>query len=128
MNLPEAQRARTEVRAVPRRRGSVTDRKRDMLEADTATNSPGQGRDSLVSGRRPQAVAGLRIVVVANELDGMATVNAVQQINCVCGYIVRGADDDELWQNAQDHVRADHPDLVGKVTREDILAQAEEVS
>jgi predicted small metal-binding protein len=55
-------------------------------------------------------------------------VGAVQQINCVCGYIVRGADDDELWQNAQAHVRADHPDLVGKVTREDILAQAEETS
>jgi predicted small metal-binding protein len=44
----------------------------------------------------------------------------------VCGYVVKGEDDDELWQQAQEHLRADHPDLVGKVSREDILAQAEE--
>jgi hypothetical protein len=28
---------------------------------------------------------------------------------------------------AEAHVAADHPDLVGKVSREDILARAEEV-
>jgi predicted small metal-binding protein len=50
----------------------------------------------------------------------------MKQIECVCGYIVKGEDDDELWQRAQDHMRSDHPDLVGKLTREDILAQAEE--
>jgi len=52
----------------------------------------------------------------------------VKQIACVCGYVVRGEDDDELWQNAQDHMREDHPDLAGKVSRTDILAQAEETS
>jgi predicted small metal-binding protein len=52
---------------------------------------------------------------------------AVKQINCVCGYVVKGVDDDELWEKAQDHMRTDHPDLVGKLTREDILAQAEEI-
>jgi hypothetical protein len=51
----------------------------------------------------------------------------VKQIPCVCGYVVRGEDDDELWQNAQDHLRQDHPDLVGKVSRADLLAQAEEI-
>jgi predicted small metal-binding protein len=51
----------------------------------------------------------------------------VKQIDCVCGYVVKGEDDDELWQQAQEHLRADHPDLVGKVSREDILAQAEEI-
>jgi predicted small metal-binding protein len=50
---------------------------------------------------------------------------AVKQINCVCGLVVQGDDDDELWENAQQHIRADHPDLVGKVSREDIVAQAE---
>ena len=50
----------------------------------------------------------------------------VKQIDCVCGYVVKGEDDDELWETAQKHLRADHPDLVGKVLREDILAQAEE--
>lgn len=51
----------------------------------------------------------------------------MKQIPCVCGYAVKGQDDDELWQNAQVHIREDHPDLVGKVSREDLLAQAEEV-
>jgi predicted small metal-binding protein len=50
----------------------------------------------------------------------------MKQIECVCGYVVKGEDDDELWERAQDHMRSDHPDLAGKLTREDILAQAEE--
>lgn len=50
----------------------------------------------------------------------------MKQINCVCGHVVKGEDDDELWKKAQAHIRADHPDLVGKVSRKDILAQAEE--
>jgi hypothetical protein len=50
----------------------------------------------------------------------------VKRINCVCGVVLEGDDDDELWEKAQAHVRADHPELVGKVSREDILAQAEE--
>jgi predicted small metal-binding protein len=50
----------------------------------------------------------------------------VKQINCVCGHVVRGEDDDQLWEQAQEHLRADHPDLVDAVSREDILAQAEE--
>ena len=50
----------------------------------------------------------------------------MKQINCVCGHVVKGEDDDELWRKAQAHIRTDHPDLVGKVSRKDILAQAEE--
>jgi hypothetical protein len=51
----------------------------------------------------------------------------VKQIACVCGRVVKGEDDDELWRNAQEHMREDHPDLAGKVSRADLLAQAEEV-
>ena len=50
----------------------------------------------------------------------------VKQINCVCGKVVEGEDDEELWEKAQAHLRQDHPALVGKVSRTDILAQAEE--
>ena len=50
----------------------------------------------------------------------------VKQIICVCGVVVEGEDDDRLWENAQDHLGTDHPNLVGKVSREDIIAQAEE--
>jgi predicted small metal-binding protein len=51
----------------------------------------------------------------------------VKQIPCVCGYVLKGGDDDELWKKAQEHMRKDHPDLAGKVSRADLLAQAEEV-
>src|SRR5713101_2914047 len=47
-------------------------------------------------------------------------------INCECGYVVRGEDDDELVANAQEHMMSDHPEMVGTVTRDDLLAMAEE--
>jgi len=47
------------------------------------------------------------------------------RIICMCGYVIQGDDDDELWQNAQEHMGVLHPELVGNVSREDILAQAE---
>ena len=47
-------------------------------------------------------------------------------INCECGRVVRGETDEELLANAETHVTSDHPELVGKVTREDLLAMAEE--
>ena len=47
-------------------------------------------------------------------------------INCECGQVVRGRTDDELVANATEHVNRDHPELVGKLTRDDILAMAEE--
>ena len=50
----------------------------------------------------------------------------MKQIDCVCGHVVKAEDDDGLWEEAQEHLRTDHPDLAGKVSREDILAQAEE--
>ena len=51
----------------------------------------------------------------------------VKRINCVCGKVVEGKDDEELWERAQAHLAVDHPDLVGAVSRDDILAQAEEL-
>jgi hypothetical protein len=57
----------------------------------------------------------------------MSDVNGLRRIICVCGNVIEGKDDDELWAKAQAHVAADHPGLVGKVSREDILARAEEI-
>ena len=48
-------------------------------------------------------------------------------INCECGQTIRAESDDELVAMVEGHVRSDHPDLVGKMTREDILAMAEAV-
>ena len=42
------------------------------------------------------------------------------------GVVLRGADDDELIANVERHDADAHPDLVGKVSREDVLAAARE--
>lgn len=42
------------------------------------------------------------------------------------GETVRGESDDELVANVERHIADAHPDLVGKVSREDILASAKE--
>jgi hypothetical protein len=47
--------------------------------------------------------------------------------NCeVDSTVIRGADDDELVANVESHLREKHPDLVGKLSRDDILATATE--
>jgi len=46
---------------------------------------------------------------------------------CVCGKVIEATDDEQLVAKAEAHVAADHPDLVGKVSREDVLARAEEL-
>ena len=47
------------------------------------------------------------------------------RIVCTCGLVIQGEDDDEFWSNVQAHLALLHPELVGAVTREDLIAQAE---
>jgi predicted small metal-binding protein len=47
-------------------------------------------------------------------------------INCDDGYVVRGKTDAELLANAHRHIEEAHPDLVGKITDEQLLAMAQE--
>ena len=47
-------------------------------------------------------------------------------INCECGRVVTGDSDEELIAKVEEHVQSDHPELVGKLGRDDILAMAEE--
>jgi len=47
-------------------------------------------------------------------------------INCDCGYVARGETEEELLTVAEAHIKDAHPDLVGKVKREDLLAQAQQ--
>lgn len=42
------------------------------------------------------------------------------------GVVMQGATDDELVANVERHIAEAHPDLVGRVAREDILAAAKE--
>jgi hypothetical protein len=48
-------------------------------------------------------------------------------IRCQCGFQGRGESVDEAATVIEAHMRTDHPELVGKVTREDLVAMAEEV-
>lgn len=47
-------------------------------------------------------------------------------IRCVCGHVARADTDDEVVDQIEAHMRADHPDLVGKVSRDEILGWIEE--
>jgi hypothetical protein len=51
----------------------------------------------------------------------MATV-----IWCQCGFLGRGRTVDEAAMAIEAHIRTDHPELVGTVTRDDLVAMAEE--
>ena len=46
-------------------------------------------------------------------------------INCECGQVVRGETDDELVANAEAHIRRDHPELVGRISCDELLGLAE---
>jgi predicted small metal-binding protein len=51
---------------------------------------------------------------------------AVKVINCECGETVQADSDDELVQHVEAHVNAAHPEMVGQLSRDDILAMAED--
>jgi predicted small metal-binding protein len=48
-----------------------------------------------------------------------------QKVDCPCGETIRGESDEELVSNVEQHVQSDHPDLVGTMSREQILAMAQ---
>jgi len=48
------------------------------------------------------------------------------KVDCPCGATMRGDDDDELVTNVQAHVRDEHPEMAGSMTREQIVAMATE--
>jgi len=45
---------------------------------------------------------------------------------CRCGFLGRGETADEAATVIEGHMREDHPELVGQVTGDDLLAMAEE--
>ncbi len=47
-------------------------------------------------------------------------------INCECGEVVRADNDDDLVAKVESHVTEAHPDMVGKMSRDQILAMAEQ--
>jgi predicted small metal-binding protein len=47
-------------------------------------------------------------------------------IRCQCGFLGRGETVEEAATVIEAHMRSDHPELVGEVAREDLIAMAEE--
>ena len=50
-----------------------------------------------------------------------------KQITCECGFVARGETEDDVVAEIRDHMRSDHPELLEKVSREDLLGWIEEV-
>jgi predicted small metal-binding protein len=38
------------------------------------------------------------------------------QVTCECGYVIRGANDDEVGRLTREHISRDHPELTDAVT------------
>jgi predicted small metal-binding protein len=49
-----------------------------------------------------------------------------KQINCECGYVARGDSDNEVVQRIREHMRTDHPELLARVSDEDLRGWIEE--
>jgi predicted small metal-binding protein len=48
-------------------------------------------------------------------------------INCECGFVARGATDDEVVENIRAHMASDHPQLLAAVHRNELFGWIEEV-
>lgn len=46
--------------------------------------------------------------------------------NCECGYVARGETDDEVAADLEAHIRHNHPEMHGKVSRTQLLDLVEE--
>jgi len=47
-------------------------------------------------------------------------------VHCECGQDVQAESDDELVSKVESHVKESHPEMAGKMGREEILAMAHE--
>jgi predicted small metal-binding protein len=43
-----------------------------------------------------------------------------KQINCECGYVARGESEDDVVQRIREHMRSDHPELLERVSNQDL--------
>jgi len=46
--------------------------------------------------------------------------------NCECGYVAHGETDDEVLADLESHIRQNHPEMVGKYDRTQLLDLVEE--
>ncbi len=55
-----------------------------------------------------------------------ATEGESMLVNCECGQVIRAEDESQLVASVERHVDEHHPELVGKLSRDQILAMAED--
>ncbi|HTZ06088.1 MAG TPA: DUF1059 domain-containing protein [Gaiellaceae bacterium] len=48
-----------------------------------------------------------------------------KQVMCECGYVARADTDEDVVAKIREHMRTDHPELLEKVTDEQILGWVE---
>jgi predicted small metal-binding protein len=51
-----------------------------------------------------------------------------KQVKCECGYIARGNTDDQVVTTIRDHMRTDHPELLDKITDDQIRGWIETIN
>jgi len=47
------------------------------------------------------------------------------QVKCECGYVARAESDEEVVADIRDHIQSDHPELMERVSDEDIRSWVE---
>lgn len=62
--------------------------------------------------------------MAASPSEGDGIVSKV--VNCECGEVVRAESEGELVSRVEAHVERNHPEMVGKLSRDDILGMSEE--
>ncbi|HVM57912.1 MAG TPA: DUF1059 domain-containing protein [Gaiellaceae bacterium] len=48
-----------------------------------------------------------------------------RQVTCECGYVARADTDEDVLAKIREHMRTDHPELLDKITDEQILGWVE---
>ena len=51
-----------------------------------------------------------------------------RQVRCECGYVARAETDEEVVAEIREHMRSDHPELLDRVSEEQIAGWVEIVS
>ena len=49
-----------------------------------------------------------------------------KQLNCACGFVARGESEAEVVARIRDHMRTDHPELLERVSDQDLRGWIEE--
>jgi uncharacterized protein DUF1059 len=50
----------------------------------------------------------------------------VEEIRCGCGYVLLGEEEEDMLRDADEHVRAVHPELVGTLSPLELARPADE--